>query len=187
MFASPFVRRRRLGRYCLRRTIEGAFLSVHRVFHFAKLPCCRGRHAKLVDPVLEFDDSQKGKRDAARSGVDARQAIGVAWRTALAPPRLAARTLHSLPPPSLELRRTQPLKLRRRQRAARAAVAQRLQPGVGPSESLTLQLGRRPRRAPRWALGDHTEPLRLRLSSGAPYRRQHSLGLLVMCLIDRIY
>ena len=50
------------------------------------------------------------------------------WRdrgrgTALAPPRLAARTLHSLPPPSLELRRTQPLKLRRRQRAARAGGA----------------------------------------------------------------
>ena len=74
--------------------------------------------------------------------------------------------------------------------SARAAVAQRLQPGVGPSESLTLQLGRRPRRAPWGALGDHTdntEPLRLRLSSGARYRRQHSLGLLVLCLIDRIY
>ena len=34
--------------------------------------------------------------------------------------------------------------------------------------------------APWAALGDHTDhtgPLRLRLSTGAPYRRQHSLGL----------
>ena len=42
-----------------------------------------------------------------RSGIDARQAGGIAWREALAPPRLAALTLNSTPPLSVELRRTQ--------------------------------------------------------------------------------